>query len=85
MIQWFFALPGGGALFLAGVYQDERFSIATTAPNADVAPVHDRMPVMLGPKEIHPWIFDESHLEEFLTRPQRNLLMDQDEGQISMF
>jgi hypothetical protein len=40
---------------------------------------------MLGPKEIHPWIFDESHLEEFLTRPQRNLLMDQDEGQISMF
>jgi putative SOS response-associated peptidase YedK len=48
-------------------------------------PVHDRMPVMLGPKEIHPWIFDESHLEEFLTRPQRNLLMDQDEGQISMF
>ena len=51
-----FALPGGGALFLAGVYQDERFSIATTAPNADVAPVHDRMPVALAPREANAWL-----------------------------
>jgi putative SOS response-associated peptidase YedK len=76
-------------LLLAGFYREEEdgphFTILTTEASDQMRPVHDRMPVMLGPKEIHPWIFDESHLEEFLTRPQRNLLMDQDEGQISMF
>ena len=84
-----FRNPNHGLLLLAGFYREEEdgphFTILTTEASDQMRPVHDRMPVMLGPKEIHPWIFDESHLEEFLTRPQRNLLMDQDEGQISMF
>ena len=29
---------------------------ATTAPNADVAPVHDRMPVALAPREANAWL-----------------------------
>ncbi|MEE8716463.1 MAG: SOS response-associated peptidase family protein [Coriobacteriales bacterium] len=51
-----FAPAGGGVMFLAGVYQDGRCAVMTTSPNADVAPVHDRMPVVLAPTEVSGWL-----------------------------
>ena len=33
-----------------------RFSIVTTEPNASVAPIHDRMPLVLGPGESSMWL-----------------------------
>jgi len=46
---------GGGMLFMAGIWetwhgQKNTFSILTTAANADVAVLHDRMPVFLPDK-----------------------------------
>ena len=46
--QYRFHMPGARAFLLAAVQQDGRFSIVTTESNASVAPVHDRMPLVLG-------------------------------------
>ncbi len=51
-----FQLPGARAFLLAAVHEGDRFSIVTTRPNASVAPVHDRMPLMLGPGESSVWL-----------------------------
>lgn len=51
-----FTLPGRQVFLLAGVCQDGRFSVVTTRPNADVAPVHQRMPLVLGPGESSAWL-----------------------------
>lgn len=54
--QYRFRMPGARAFLLAAVQQDGRFSIVTTEPNASVAPVHDRMPLVLGPGESGIWL-----------------------------
>ena len=54
--RYSFASPDGGPLFLGAVYEGDFFSIVTTAPNADVAPVHDRMPLVLSVEEARLWI-----------------------------
>ena len=46
-------------ILLAGLAQDGRFSIVTTAPNRWVAPIHGRMPLVLGPGESHVWLAGE--------------------------
>ncbi len=51
-----FTLPGHHVFLLAGVWENDRFSVVTTAPNADVAPVHSRMPLVLGPGESSIWL-----------------------------
>lgn len=57
--QYLFRLPGARAFLLAAVREGERFSVVTTAPNASVAPVHDRMPLVLGPGESSVWLGPE--------------------------
>ena len=54
--QYLFRLPGARAFLLAAVREGARFSVVTTAPNASVAPVHDRMPRVLGPGESGMWL-----------------------------
>ncbi len=54
--QYRFRLPGARAFLLAAVQADGRFSVVTTAPNASVAPVHDRMPLVLGSGESAIWL-----------------------------
>jgi putative SOS response-associated peptidase YedK len=44
------------------------FTILTTAPNALVAPLHDRMPVILAPGDYDRWLGDEPDPAE-LIRP----------------
>lgn len=77
---WFHP-TGGGLLRLAGLYQpakdpdaggvDVRFTILTTDASADVAEVHDRMPVLLAPGDVDLWLGDGADLErvEALLRP----------------
>lgn len=57
-------------LFMAGIYQNDRFSLMTTAPNAAVEPVHNRMPVVLLEHELGIWfspdfqiLFDRTGIE----------------------
>ena len=54
--QYRFRLPGVRAFLLAGVYEDGCLSIVTVEPNAAVAPVHNRMPLVLGPGESNVWL-----------------------------
>ena len=56
--QYLFRLPGARAFLLAAVREGDRFSIVTTRPNASVAPIHDRMPLVLGPGESSFWLDD---------------------------
>lgn len=41
---------------LGGVSENGRLSLVTTAPNECVAPVHDRMPLVLAPDEAGAWL-----------------------------
>lgn len=51
-----YTLAGHGIFLLACVRAGDRFSVVTTVPNADVAPVHNRMPLVLGPGESSVWL-----------------------------
>ena len=71
-----FGLPGHQAFLLAGVQAENRVSIVTTEPNADVAPLHSRMPLVLGPGESSVWLGNDyaslanrSSIRLFATRP----------------
>lgn len=56
---YLFRLIGGGRFAFAGICDRSgdvpTFAIVTTEPNAVVAPIHDRMPVMLGRGEALWW------------------------------
>lgn len=54
--QYRFRLPCARAFLLAAVQTDGCFSVVTTAPNASVSSVHDRMPLVLGPGESNIWL-----------------------------
>jgi putative SOS response-associated peptidase YedK len=77
---WFHQQDGGLLLF-AGLYESwldpatttwlRTFTIITTAANETVAPVHDRMPVILPPDHVDEWLFvppqnKQSHAEKLL-------------------
>ncbi len=51
-----FTIPGCNVYLLAGIAENDRFSIVTTDPNQWVAPVHDRMPLALGKGEAAKWL-----------------------------
>jgi putative SOS response-associated peptidase YedK len=58
----YFYLKERQPFFFAGIWQPESdvtpaaFAIITTAPNALVQPIHDRMPVILGPNSGRAWL-----------------------------
>lgn len=54
--QYRVLFDGAKAFFMAGVFQDGRFSIVTTTPNSTMASIHDRMPLVLGPGESSIWL-----------------------------
>jgi len=69
--------PGARMLYMAGmmsVFCDaagcdySAFVILTTAANDFVAPIHDRMPVILAPDELDRWITDDGFTEHVLRR-----------------
>ena len=57
-------------LFMAGCYNryegQERFVILTTDANSSVAPVHNRMPLILEPEELGDWVLDDQATESLL-------------------
>ena len=65
-----FTVPGLRTFYLGGLYRREgeqtRFVILTRAANADMAPVHPRMPVILGPEAVRPWLTREAEAREML-------------------
>lgn len=87
--KYLFKLPGADVVYLAGIYdvQDHIncFVILTTAPNATVAPIHDRMPLVLRREDVRPWLTEpEAALRLLAAQPpllQRTAL----DGQLSMW
>lgn len=67
--------PGDdGKLYMAGCYRyeggTERFVIVTTAANASVEKVHDRMPLILSEPDARLWLSDDGAVEFILhSRP----------------
>ncbi len=61
----YFSLPASPAFYFAGLWAAETedapagFVIVTTAPNALLSAIHDRMPVILGPNSGPAWLGDE--------------------------
>ncbi len=61
----YFTLQTGAPFFFAGLWAPESdlapaaFCIVTTTPNTLLQPIHDRMPVMLGPNSGPAWLGDE--------------------------
>lgn len=59
-------------LFMAGCYQiyndQNRFVILTTQANASVAPVHERMPLLLERQELEDWIMEDAAVEFILAK-----------------
>ena len=54
--QMRFLMPGHAVFLLAGVFENDRFSVVTTNPNASVSPYHNRMPLVLAPGESRIWM-----------------------------
>lgn len=54
--QYRFRLPGTRAFLLAAIQEEGHFSVVTTKPNASVTPIHDCMPLVLGPGESSAWL-----------------------------
>ena len=84
-----FTMPQSKILYMAGIWQPSdkgnQFTILTTAPNDSVSPVHDRMPLVLLPEEIQPWIQEWEIAEEILNKVPPLLERKQDYEQISLF
>ncbi len=61
--KYTFRRKDGEPLLLAGFFDvlqnEERFVILTTESNASMAPVHDRMPVILEKNQLKDWLYDE--------------------------
>ena len=84
-----FTMPQSDILYMAGVWQptekESQFTIITTVPNSSVSSVHDRMPLVLTPEEIQPWIQDWSTAERLLTKTPPLLEQRQEFEQLSIF
>ncbi len=57
-----FCLKDGAPFVIAGLYEEatasrpETYCLLTTGPNALMAPIHDRMPVILTPERARQWL-----------------------------
>jgi len=87
--KYLFRRPGEHSLYMAGMVGTFRdafgeeysaFTILTTAANDDVAPIHDRMPVILASDEVDLWINDNIFMEFVLHRPGPELAHVLDTG-----
>ena len=67
-----FTLPEKPLLYLAGIFRpygpEMRFVILTREANASMAPVHDRMPLILSNNEVEPWISDAAAADRLLAK-----------------
>ena len=80
---------GVPVVWMAGCYdrfQDQdRFVIITTAANVSVAPVNDRMPLLLEKEELEDWIFDSRSAEFMLRKTPPALRVSTEYTQLELF
>lgn len=78
----------GSSLYMAGFYNrfedGDRFIILTTAANASMRPVHDRMPLILSEEQLEDWIYDDNLTKEFLKQSSPMLSGSQEFEQLTL-
>lgn len=52
-----FLNPNEPLTMIAGIYHDDHFSMVTTKPNSIMAPIHNRMPLIIQSSELRQWLF----------------------------
>ena len=84
-----FRRSGQPVLFMAGFFnrcQDEdRFVILTTAANASMEPVHDRMPLIFQREQIKDWICNDKMVRNYLKMASPMLERQQEYEQLTLF
>ena len=70
--KYLFRKPGVETLYLAGLFNcfrgENRYVILTTEANASISDIHNRMPVILQPEEIQPWLSNPDSVQPILDR-----------------
>ena len=69
-----FLLPGRQTMLLAGLRSGGAFVILTTAANRSMAPVHDRMPLILEGPCAREWLEPDAGYRELLRQAPPELL-----------
>ncbi len=78
---WYFRRADGALLLLAGLVSEDvdgrHATIITTEPSTDVAGVHDRMPAVLEPDMVEPWLaeFDPHAIESLVVTASAGTLV----------
>jgi putative SOS response-associated peptidase YedK len=57
--QYYFPMPGMEIAWMAGVFEDDHFSVMTTMPNMWMEKIHPRMPVVLHPDELDSGLYGD--------------------------
>jgi putative SOS response-associated peptidase YedK len=76
-------------MYLAGFYDlsdnKDSFVILTTAANASMRPVHDRMPVMIDKRNVREYLNDSFAAMDMIKKPMPELARSSDYEQLSLF
>lgn len=88
--KYFFILPGERSpLYMAGLYDHRNgencYCILTTAANASMRPIHDRMPLILTREQGHNWLTDAGRAEDILAITPPELERSSAEAQLSLW
>ena len=87
--QFRFSLQDGQPLYMAAVW-DKRggmdcFCIITTEANDSVRPTHGRMPLLLPPDQLEPWLLDSAAVSVLLHAAQPSLESTRADGQLQLW
>ena len=74
--QFEFTMKGEDTFFIAGLIQDDAFTMLTVEPGADVAPYHSRQIVVLPRGEAVDWLT--------LSRPEADILQSSPQGTLEV-
>ncbi len=76
-----FRPAGGGITWLCGLYRMEdglpRFVILTREPSAEIAAIHDRMPLVIAEQDVAEWIHPDGNAEVIARRALTEMTMQQ--------
>lgn len=86
--KYLFTLPGEPVLYMAGLYErrgsEDCYCILTTAPNASMRPIHDRMPLVVPRVRMQDWLIDGTAALSMLSIQPPELMRQSMETQISL-
>ena len=72
---------------MAGIWNHfengDRFVILTTQANVSVAPIHERMPLILEKNELENWVYEDGYAEYVLRKTPVLLNREQEYEQMS--